>query len=279
MIIMQQALSNVSTYTPEVATRVWQMVSTAAGQPDIRAAVEANHDENRWWPTTIADWRLRMAIAGWSTRISYNMITTYARVAQEADNIGYDQLRTFDDDKLFTLVAPLGLPLARIRYFRSLNRFLRGYDASNRALLQTPTDELIARFAASVHQAGFKVAQCAVLYAHGYHCGIIPVDSGMVTKLAPCLDLHFSRNAYAHERMRQVLQACVNARASDYHELIKTTGHEVTVPAGVAPTWWVHLVLIYFKRLYCNQSHPRLCPERPVCSAVFDCACSQQRRD
>ena len=45
------------------------------------------------------------------------------------------------------------------------------------------------------------------------------------------------------------------------------------IPEDADPTWFVHLVLIYFKRLYLNRPGPRLCQLRPACQAFLDCGC------
>ncbi len=262
-----------TTFTSEVSASLFRRVERAAGDRDVRAAVEANHDENRWWPTRLADWRLRMAVAGWSTRVSYRMIDTYAQVVTDAERIGYDVLERFSDDKLAAVVGPLGLARTRLGYFRSLCEFLDSLADGEVDPLKCDADEFIQLFTNRVSQAGYKVAQCATLYARGYHCGVIPVDSGMVERLAPLLGMSFARGAVGHEEMRQVLEACVADRADDYRRLARSLGYRVTIPDGAAPTWWVHLVLIYFKRLYCNGPSARLCPTRPACEAVLDCAC------
>lgn len=249
--------------------RLVAFVDAVAGLAEVKAAVEANHDDNRWWPTSITDPRLRMTVAGWSTRVSYAMIGTYSRVVLHADRIGYDALTGMTDADLAALVHPLGLPAARIAYLRSLSRFLRQQGPG--AVGDADADTLIGRFAASVDQASYKVAQCAVLYARGYHCGVIPVDSGMVTKLAPALGIRLPKGPIAHERMRLRLQACVTGQPGGFRELVGRHAHQVTIPAGVLPTWWVHLVLIYAKRALFNRPDPRLCPDRPVCAQVVDC--------
>ena len=77
---------------PDTAERVHAFVARAAAQPDVRAAVEANHDDNRWWPRSVSDWRVRMAVAGWSTRVSYSMIETYSSVVAHADSLGWGGL-------------------------------------------------------------------------------------------------------------------------------------------------------------------------------------------
>jgi hypothetical protein len=264
----------ITTFTPALTNRVFHFVARVAGDPELKLAVEANHDENRWWPATVSDWRLRMALAGWSTRVSYNMVATYAEVAAEADRLGFDCLAGSPDNDLVELVRPLGLASSRVRYLRSLAAFLERMEASGVDVVGIEPNELIRLLASSVHQASYKVAQCAVLYARGYHCGVIPVDSGMVTKLAPCLDIQLSRGSMAHQEMRALLERCVCERAADYRELAHSLDYAVTIPDGAPPTWWAHLVLIYFKRLYCNRPSPRLCPRRPSCRAVLDCCCT-----
>lgn len=170
-------------FTAELADRLLSFTAVAAAQADVKAAVEANHDENRWWPTRITDWRMRMAVAGWSSRVSYTMIGTYAAVVKTASAHGWDALTNMSDAELAAFVTPLGLITARIRYLRSLAEFLADPGGDP---LTMPAGQLIASLAARVNGASFKVAQCAALYARGYHCGIIPVDSGMVRRLAPC---------------------------------------------------------------------------------------------
>lgn len=258
---------------PQFSARVFGIVRSIAALPEVRAAVEANHDDNRWWPTSIIDPRIRMLVAGWSTRISYSVVDTYARVVAKTNAFGFEELITLDDEELALLVRPLGLPVTRIGYLRSLTDFIA---RERNDILGSDPDSIIHRFAAQVHYASFKVAQCAILYARGYHCGIIPVDSGMVTKIGPTLGVVLPKNPMAHETLRTVLQRCVSDRARDYRELIEENGYQINIPATVEPTWWMHLVLIYFKRLYLNRPSARLCPRRPMCIDVIDCSCAQR---
>ncbi|MFE4610852.1 hypothetical protein ACFRK5_21255 [Streptomyces niveus] len=254
--------------------RVHRLVARAAGLPDVRAEVEANHDENRWWPTSIVDPRVRMLAAGWSTRVSYRMVETYARVITSADASGFDSLAAATDAELASLVRPIGLPQTRIDYLRSLTELLRNWEKEG----TDPTEEsadcdaLVLDFAQRVRGASYKVAHCALLTARGYHCGIIPVDSGMVTKLAPALGLALPTGAVAHEHMRHILEATVHARAAEFRSLATDNGYQVTIPEGAEPTWFTHLVLIYFKRLYLNGPAPQLCRRRPVCPKAVGCA-------
>ncbi|NBE51194.1 hypothetical protein [Streptomyces boluensis] len=260
--------------TPLEVRRVHRLVARAAGLPDVRTEVEANHDENRWWPTSFGDPRVRMLAAGWSSRISYRMVDTYARVITSADSRGFDGLVASKDAELASLVRPIGLPQARIGYMRSLAKLLQGWEEEgvDPTAESADLDSLVLDFATRVRGASFKVAQCALLTARGYHCGIIPVDSGMVTKLAPILGIALPSGPVAHERMRHVLEAVVHARSAEFRSLITANEYQVTIPDGVEPTWWVHLVLIYFKRLYLNGPSPQLCRRRPVCTKVVGCA-------
>lgn len=170
-----------------------------------------------------------------------------AGLLAHVDSLGFDQLVAADDEKVTKWVQPIGLPAARITYLRSLATFLERHGVD---ILSGRADKVISMFATEVAQASFKVAQCALLYARGYHCGIIPVDSGMVTKLVPALGINLPSGAIAHEAMRHVLQDCVAHRAEDY---LRLAGQQaVTIPDDTVPTWWAHLVLIYFKRLFRN---------------------------
>lgn len=253
--------------------RVYSLVACAAQQPEVRDAVEANHDDNRWWPLSVSDWRVRMTVAGWSTRVSYAMISTYADVVTCADSLGWSGLIRLDDANLGAMVRPLGLAAARVSYLRSLATFVSSADAAGTDLAGLSAADLVSLFAASVRGAGYKVAQCAALYARGYHCGIIPVDSGMVTKLAPFLGVSLSAGPAAHEQFRRLLEENTIAMADRYRELAARLRYQVHIPDDAIPTWFIHLVLIYFKRLYLNRPGPRVCPRRPACPAFLDCSC------
>ncbi|MFI8811344.1 MULTISPECIES: hypothetical protein [unclassified Streptomyces] len=191
-----------------------------------------------------------------------------------ADTRGFNGLVTGTDAELVALVRPIGLPQTRIDYMRSLAELLQNWEKEgvDPAAESADLDALVLDFATRVRGASYKVAQCALLTARGYHCGIIPVDSGMVTKLAPVLGITLPSGAVAHERMRHVLEAAVHARSTDLRSLVTANGYRVAIPEGVEPTWWVHLVLIYFKRLYLNGASPQLCRRRPVCTKVIGCA-------
>lgn len=240
-----------------------EALSTCADLADVRQEVILNHDDNRWWPTTIQDWRLRMVIAGWSTRVSYNMIKAYQQVVHNVNRIGYDNLCRMSDAELQDLIGSLGLFDARNQYLRSLAKFIEEFVNETGLPPEIPNDKLIEVLAKDVKGANYKVAQCAVLYARSYHCGIFPVDSGMKDMLGPCLGLHLPRGAIAHEIMRRQMEKMLNAHYHEYHQLAVQTGYgNLAIPKEKAPIWWAHLVLIYFKRLYCNKKNPCQCPLR-----------------
>jgi len=240
---------------------LFEALSTCADLADVRQEVILNHDNNRWWPTTIQDWRLRMVIAGWSTRVSYNMINTYQQVVHNVSRIGYDDLCRMSDAELQDLIGSLGLFNARNQYLRSLAKFIEEFVNGTGLLPEIPNDTLIEVFAKKVKGANYKVAQCAALYAKGYHCGIFPVDSGMKDMLGPCLGLHLPQSAIAHEIMRKQVEKMLNVRSCEYYQLAVQTGYgNLAIPKEKTPVWWAHLVLIYFKRLYCNKKNPCQCP-------------------
>lgn len=251
--------------------RITRLVETAAALADIRTEVEANHDNNRWWPTSITDPRMRMLAAGWSTRVNYRMIASYAAVIREADTLGFDALAASTDTEVTDLARPIGLPQARIDYLRSLNLLFEQWAKDETDPAELAQKDLIQQIADQVHGASYKVAQCAVLYARGYHCGIIPVDSGMVTKLAPALGITLPSGPVAHERLRHLLEGTVTRDPDTFRAMAAHHGHRVTIPEDAAPTWWVHLVLIYFKRQYLNKPPKNLCTRRPLCARIVDC--------
>jgi hypothetical protein len=267
-------VTNSNSFTPEASQRLWDFVGVVARQTAVQIAVEANHDDNMWWPLSVTDWRLRMVVAGWSARVSYAMVDTYSRVVRRSNSIGFDELVGLSDSELLDVVGPIGLHRARITYTRSVAAYLSDYDDNERSLLALDSSRAIADFASRVKFAGYKIAQCATLYARGYHCGIVPVDSGMLAKLAPCLGWTFRRGALGHEEMRLLIEACIQDRTDEYRDLAKELGYQIHIPIASSPTWFVHLALIYFKRIYCNRPADRLCVRRPTCARVLDCDCA-----
>lgn len=91
----------------------------------------------------------------------------------------------------------------------------------------------------------------------------------MVSELAPALGFTLPTGAVAHEHLRHLLEHAVRRHADAVRVL--AAGQRVTIPDGVTPTWWAHLTLIYFKRLYLNRPPERLCPHRPTCRDLVDC--------
>jgi hypothetical protein len=256
--------------TADPANPLSGILATAAVLPDVRAEVAANHDDNRWWPRRITDWRLRMTLACWSARVSYGMINRYAALVDRVESIGYEALTAAPDQQVLDLLQTIGLQHSRLRVFRSLSQQIHHWKVGNVNPVELSNDGLVETIVTSVDGAGYKLAQCAALYAKGYHCGIIPVDSGMADMLGPCLGLKLPRGGYRHEAMRKKLEAEVLQQPNAFRALPGATGYSqlIRVPVDQPPTWWVHLVLVYFKRSYCNRMSPEGCPFRPALPAI-----------
>ena len=250
------------------------LLRNCASLPDVRREVFKNHDDNLWWPRKVQDWRLRMIIAGLSTRVSYAMIKTYQSVVSKINEIGYDRISAFTKEELSELVAPLGLVSSRVRYCQSIIEFMKSFQGQN-SLDGVSNDELIASIAENVYGAGYKVGQCCVLYAKGYYCGVIPVDSGMKDKLSLCLRIPVLKTPYGHELMRKQLESYVSQ--IDCRSIAEDAGYQgLNLPTDRPLTWWAHLVLIYYKRLYCNRP-PEKCPIRTDQPPIIYSECNLHR--
>lgn len=94
-------------------TRFATALEKCASLPDVRHDVLANHDNNRWWPRSVKDWRLRMMIAGLGTRVSYAMLSTHEAVVSKFRTIGYTRLTRLPDDQLAEILGPLARRTSR----------------------------------------------------------------------------------------------------------------------------------------------------------------------
>lgn len=247
-----------------------RILYVCSSDENVKAEVVKNHDNNLWWPTDITDKRMRLLIAGLSTRISYNMIATYQQVIANLNKYSYVEIVKMDDESLSQIVAPLGLLNARMTYLKSMISFIENfYDTID----IYSNEELIELISKSVHGASYKVAQCCVLYLRGYYCGIMPVDSGMKDVLLPCIGFTGRKGSIAHEMLRKELEEIVIKL--DLESIITQNGYSelITIPKDTPLTWWSHLVLIYFKRFYCNKHKPDQCP---LCKEYeLPCLCSK----
>ena len=132
-----------------------------ASLPDVRSEVLRNHDDNRWWPCHVSDWRVRMLIAGLSTRISYAMISTYQSVVSTITAIGYPRLARLSDAELSAVVAPLGLQLTRVKFCRSLMAFIDDLRQHDVSVETASNDELINLIQREVHGGGTRSPSAA----------------------------------------------------------------------------------------------------------------------
>lgn len=239
------------------APRFARLVEACASDDEVRSWVQLNHDNNMWWPIAVGDPRLRMLIAGLSTRVSYRMLRTYQRVVQELQELGWNAIQSGPEGALRRVIAPLGLVEARFGFLRSLREFFSHH--SEDELRRMGDNELISLLQREVKGAGYKVAQCCVAYARGYHSGTMPVDSGMKDTMLPCLGFPSAKGAIGHEQMRRQLETMTSR--IDARAIAHSTGYSgLALPQAGPLSWWTHLVLIYFKRLRCNERQWQSCP-------------------
>lgn len=234
-----------------------RIIDVFSSQEVVREHVIKNHDNNLWWPKEIIDSRKRLLFAGLSTRISYNMINHYRSVIAELDKYTYEDIINLPEVDLLKIVGKLGLGNTRVKYIHSMAQFIQKHrdevsSYSNSDLVQLINDE--------VEGASYKVAQCCVLYSRGYYCGVMPVDSGMVDMLLPCIGFNLSKDSIAHEEARIELECLVSK--VDLRPILEKNNYLdfIDIPEGSDLTWWTHLVLIYYKRFFCNRHNPSICP-------------------
>lgn len=233
-----------------------EILSICSAMPDVKEDLFKNHDNNMWWPLEVDDYRKRLLIAGLSTRISYNMINSYRKVINDLNNYSYEEIKNMSEQKLTNIIKGLGLSNTRYKYLSSMIKFIENYENE---IQEKSDDDLIKLIADNVNGASYKVAQCCVLYMRGYYCGIMPVDSGMKDVELPCMGFNEYKNAIGHDILRKQLQELVED--NDMTDIIEKNGYsKLNIPDYQNATWWAHLVLIYFKRHYCNKHKPEECP-------------------
>ena len=232
------------------------IIDVCSKQETVKREVLLNHDNNLWWPINITDYRMRLIIAGLSTRISYNMIHTYIKVISRLSSYRYEDIANMDKEQLISIMQKLGLTNNRYKYVQSMVNFINSKDEF---FWKNQNDVLVLEIAKNVYGASYKVAQCCVLYLKGYYCGVMPVDSGMKDVLLPCIGFEKKKGAIAHEILRKQLENLVGG--IDFKDIIYNNGFgQLDIEDYTNATWWVHLVLIYYKRYFCNKSVGRKCP-------------------
>ena len=246
-----------------------KIIDICSNQEEVRNAVKKNHNNNLWWPLEVEDYRKRLLIAGLSTRISYNMIDSYRKVINDLNGYTYDEIKNMTEDEIINIIKGLGLSNTRYKYLSSMIDFIEKYDNEIKTL---SNDELIKLIANNVSGASYKVAQCCVLYIRGYYSGIMPVDSGMKDVELPCLGFEQYKNALGHDILRKELETLV--KDNNMEKIIKQKGYEeLKVENYDNATWFCHLVLIYYKRYFCNKHNPENCPLKD--HVEVKCKCSK----
>lgn len=244
-----------------------KIIDICSNQEEVRNAVKKNHNNNLWWPLEVEDYRKRLLIAGLSTRISYNMIDSYRKVINDLNSYSYDEIKNMTEDEIINIIKGLGLSNSRYKYLSSMVDFIEKYDNEIKTL---SNDELIKLIADNVSGASYKVAQCCVLYIRGYYSGVMPVDSGMKDVELPCLGFEQHKNALGHDILRKELETI--AKDNNMGEIIKQNGYEkLKVENYDNATWFCHLVLIYYKRYFCNKHNPEICPLRDYVEVKCKC--------
>ncbi len=233
-----------------------KIIDICSKQEEVKNALIKNHNNNLWWPLEVEDYRKRLLIAGLSTRISYNMINTYRKVINDLNSYTYEKIKNMSKEEIINIIKGLGLANTRYKYLISMIDFIEKYDNEIKTL---SNDELIKLIVNNVNGASYKVAQCCVLYVRGYYSGIMPVDSGMKDVELPCLGFEKYNNALGHDILRKELEMLT--KDNNMEDAIKQNGYEsLNVKDYNNATWFCHLVLIYYKRYFCNKHNPENCP-------------------
>ena len=255
-----------------------QILRVAASQRPVREVLLRSHDDNTWWPKHVRDWRTRMLIAGLSARISYRMVPIYREIIDKLDSHPWDALATMPEEGIREIIGRIGLHKTRMKFWRSLVSFIGLSEEKEVDLRALQNDELISLIQSNVEGASYKLAQCCVLYAKGYHCGVMPVDSGMKDMLGPCLGFPIPPGAYGHEAFRIQLEELTSSVDCRRIALDLSYG-ELDLPERGPLTWWAHIVLISYKRFFCNKREPEHCALRnsPSIGMGVGSACSKQR--
>lgn len=230
--------------------QIEKVLKILAGDKELQEEVGKNFSNNLWWPSNVEDKRLRLIIAGLSTRVSYSMIESYRKVINNLISIGFDKFKEFSDDEKIEAIKPLGLSATRLKYINSMYNFIDNHKNLN--ILEE--DEFISFVNKEVTGASYKVAQCCLLYYKGYPNSIMPVDSGMKDVLLPCLGYEKQKSGIGHEYARKELEKDV--AVIDKKKFIDE--NELNIDEN-AFNWWAHLSLIYYKRKYCNKKN-QYCP-------------------
>ena len=68
-----------------------------------------------------------------------------------------------------------------------------------------------------------------------------------------------AKGEYGHEDLRLQFETLVQSVSKGLLQLMDKGSYQ-TLPVNNPPTWWVHLVLIYYKRHFCNKKKGMLCP-------------------
>lgn len=184
------------------------------------------------------------------------MIESYKKVINNLAKFSYKEIKEMNENQIVNIIKPLGLSNIRYKYIKSMINFIE----CHHDLTSLSNEKLIELIVKNVTGASYKIAQCCVLYMKGYYeSGIMPVDSGMKDILLPCLGFPVYKTAIGHDYLRKELENLTNNL--DLKDIINKNGYsKLKILSTSNATWWSHLVLIYFKRHFCNKHKPEECP-------------------
>ena len=104
------------------------IIDLCSQQDNVRSEVLKNHNDNLWWPLKVSDWRIRMLVAGLSTRVSYRMVGKYISVVDTLNKYSFDKIKTMDEREFRKIVKSIGLQDNRVVYWKSLIAFFNKLD-------------------------------------------------------------------------------------------------------------------------------------------------------
>lgn len=124
-------------------------IEIMASQMEVKDTVINSHDNNPWWPRDVDDWRMKMLVAGLSTRVSFRMLGSYTNTINNFLMHSYEEIKERSDDDLRVMLKSLGLPDARIKFIRSMSGYIDN-NLKSKDIKNIPNGALIADIAKNV---------------------------------------------------------------------------------------------------------------------------------
>jgi len=84
-----------------------QVLKSISKNKKVQEEVFKNFENNLWWPSAVKDKKMRLIIAGLSTRVSYAMINSYIKVIRQLENLDYYEFLALGHNKVTEILKPL----------------------------------------------------------------------------------------------------------------------------------------------------------------------------